>query len=704
MAQPVRARERSLERTLVSSGGLIALAVTLLAAGGGWRIVRGVMMQDADLQLADATRRTSAVVDLYLRERRAELERLARSPSVVAAVRTGETAAVTRGLAQLSVPETEARRPPSRSLDVDPQLDAWLADMRSHTDFSELQVTESHGLEVAAGSRPEDMVQRDEEWWQRAFGGRFVVGGVAHDSLNGVVTAELAVPVVAGTDRVAGVVRGRLPLSALSRILEAADTASGVQVMLTDASGRMLTTRDEAQLMQPLAGGATLPLRDTTTYGAASDDQGEWRLAAQRIPLAGWWVVVRMPASRLYSALEMIWRLVVIATVTIAVMIVGILAGAGAWLKGRITQPVERLAGTASAIAQGDLTQEPTVERSTSEVVHLSSAVNGMVGALRRLVGAIRGAADEAAAMAAQISASTEQMAAAGEEMANTTQDLSRRAQEQAEMVRAAAADANRILAIAEKLAGSARAAAERNRSLLGLAEEYRTQLGESGTVLAGLAGEVETTVAEVKLLAEASNQISRFVTQTKAVATQTNMLALNAAIEASRAGEQGKGFAVVADEVRKLATAAAQQAAATEGTMRTVLQRVKRTHESMARLGAAASTARDAARAVGEGLEKVGGAARENDAWSIEINAAAVDSEALVRTIAQRLDGLAGSTESFVASAEQIAASSEEQTAATEEIAASAQALASAADRLQAAVQSFRLQAVRRPEEEAAD
>ena len=547
-------RERNLERTLVTTGGAIALAVTLMAAAAGWRVVRSVMMRDADHQLGDAAQRTSAVVDLYLRERRSELERLARSPAVIAAVRTGETAAVTRGLAQLSTSEAESRSTVSRSLDVDPQLDAWLADMRGRSDFAAIMVTESHGLVVAAGGRPEDLVQRDEEWWQRAFAGRFVVAGVRHDSLGGVVIAELAAPIIAGSDRTAGVVRGLLPLAPLTRILQATDTAAGVQALLTDASGRMLAAPDDALLMQPLVDGRTLPLRDTMTFASATDAMGDWRLAAQRTPLAGWWVVLRMPSSRLYAALETVWRLVVIATLAIAVMIVGVLGGAGAWLKDRITQPIERLAGAANAIAQGDLTQEPGVERSTTEVTHLSAAVNGMVGALRRLVGAIRGAADEAAAMAAEISASTEEMAAAGEEMANTTQDLSSRAQEQAEVVRAAALDANRILAIAEKLASSSRAAAERNRSLLGLAEDYRSQLGESGTVLAGLAGEIEHTVTEVQQLAEASNQISRFVTQTKAVATQTNMLALNAAIEASRAGDQGKGFAVVAEEVRKLA------------------------------------------------------------------------------------------------------------------------------------------------------
>jgi len=695
--------ERNLERTLVTAGGAIALGVTVLAAAVGWRVVRGVMMRDAEHQLADAVRRTATVTDLYLRERRAELERLARAPAVTAAVESGEAAAITRGLAQMSVGEAESRGPATRSLDVDPALDAWLADVRDRTDFSELMVTESHGLVVAAGNRSPDFVQRDEEWWQRAFTGRFVVAGVIHDSLAGTVSAELAAPVITRSDRTSGVIRGLLPLGPIARILQTADTAAGAQAVIVDASGHVLAAPDETMLMHLVPGGESLALHDTVTYGSATDQAGAWRLAAQPTPLAGWWVVVRIPASRLYGALETVWRLVVIATLSIGVMIVAVLGGAGAWLRGRITQPVERLAAAASAIAQGDLTQDPGVERSTAEVTHLSAAVNGMVGALRRLVGAIRGAADEAAAMAAEISASTEEMAAAGEEMANTTQDLSRRAQEQAEVVKAAASDANRILVIAEKLAASARVAAERNRDLLGLAEDYRSQLGESGTVLAGLAGEIERTVVEVKQLAEASAQISRFVTQTKAVATQTNMLALNAAIEAQRAGEQGKGFAVVADEVRKLATAAAQQALATEGTMRTVLQRVKTTHESMARLGAAAATARDAARAVGEGLEKVGSAARANDAFTVEINAASADSEALVRGIATRLDALAASTESFVASAEEIAASSEEQTAATQEIAASAQALASAADRLLAAVQSFRLQ-VQRPVEQAAD
>ena len=153
---------------------------------------------------------------------------------------------------------------------------------------------------------------------------------------------------------------------------------------------------------------------------------------------------------------------------------------------------------------------------------------------------------------------------------------------------------------------------------------------------------------------------------------------------------------------MRKLATQAAQSAAVIEGTVQTVLKRIRGTHESMMRLGAAGDTARRAARSVGDGLAQVADAARENDAWSAEIHRAAEESERLVRDIARRLSDLAAGSENFVASAEEIAASSEEQTASTEEIASSAQALANASDRLGSAVQSFRLQ--KGPPAQAAD
>jgi methyl-accepting chemotaxis protein len=259
--------------------------------------------------------------------------------------------------------------------------------------------------------------------------------------------------------------------------------------------------------------------------------------------------------------------------------------------------------------------------------------------------------------------------------------------------VKRAADDANRILAIANSLAQGARTAAARNAALRSTAEGYRANLDESVAALRALASEVEEAEAQAAALAAASEQISKFVAQTKAIAVQTQMLALNAAIEAARAGEQGRGFGVVADEVRKLAQQAAHAAVTTEGNVRTVLDRVRATHQTMQRLAAASGHARLAGQTVSDGLAEVARTAGENDGWNKEIDSAASESAGLVGGIATALNELAAGTDAFAASAQEIAASSQQVGAATEEIASSAETLAQAADRLTSAVRSFRLE-----------
>jgi methyl-accepting chemotaxis protein len=283
-------------------------------------------------------------------------------------------------------------------------------------------------------------------------------------------------------------------------------------------------------------------------------------------------------------------------------------------------------------------------------------------------------------------------MSASTEEMTSTTQDLTKRAAEQAQLVRAAADDAGRILQIATALAAGAEDSVRRNAELAGLARHHREQLDQSITQLTRLAEEVERGADDADALATSSAQIQKFVGQAKAVATQTNMLALNAAIEAARAGPQGRGFAVVADEVRKLASLAAAAATETADTVRSVLTRAQETRDRLQRLAQTGAVVRETARTASQGLSLVAGEAEANDAWSQEIATSAVEVRHLVDEIAARLAAVAMGTDGLLASAQEIAASSEQQAASTEEIASSANQLAEAADRLQGAVKTFRI------------
>src|SRR3989475_100012 len=227
----------------------------------------------------------------------------------------------------------------------------------------------------------------------------------------------------------------------------------------------------------------------------------------------------------------------------------------------------------AAAVPRRERPDTATVSGAAGEELVVTVPVdNGKWWAVfRQPKAAAYAAARTAAAMATEISASTEEMSASTEEMSATCQDLTKRAADQAQLVRAAADDAAKILQIATILAAGADDSVRRNTVVAEVARRNKEVLDQSTTHLAKLAEEVNRGVAEAEALARASSDIQKFVTQAKSVATQTNMLALNAAIEAARAGPQGRGFAVVADEVRKLASVAAAAAGGTADTGRGV-------------------------------------------------------------------------------------------------------------------------------------
>lgn len=362
------------------------------------------------------------------------------------------------------------------------------------------------------------------------------------------------------------------------------------------------------------------------------------------------------------------------------------------WTVRNILRPLGNTVVVASRVAQGDLTVAIT-SAGARGADSLTQAVGTMLKELRDLVGAIRGSAQDAAAMAQQISSSTEQMSASTQEVSGTCNDLTERATKQAALVRAGAEDAGKILEIAETLAVSAGEAAERSAALAKLARDHRDELDQSTAGLELLAKEIERGAEEAVALAAASEEIEKFVTQTKAIARQTHMLSLNAGIEAARAGDEGRGFAVVAEEVRKLAGQAAQAASQTSETVLLVQQRVAQARERLMRLARGGLAARETARKAAEGLARVASEAHHTDEWSRQISQSSGEVRALIGGIAGRMQEVSSGTEDVAAAAQEIAASAEELSASTQQVAASAHALAETAQGLFGQVGKFKVQ-----------
>ena len=701
-------RTPQLRQSFLVTGAAVALVLVtgfaLLSSRSASRIVE----RQANARGQDLATHVASLVDLYLRERRHEAEALAGSPAVVRAALEASQAALRQRLPQLDIPTLERMFNQRRELGGDPDLAAYLRGYAQHSDFAELFFTESHGYNVLASDRTSDFVQSDEAWWQQAVKTGAYEGAPRYDSSAAVVSLEYDIAIRA--PRVAhpvGVLKAVFALARLSQLLAAGDLPGGVRLEVVDAQGRRIVTPDSAELLRLLPQAADIPRESRPATARVVGPGGSADLVVT-VPTANgkWWVVFREPERAAYAVARTTATNIVLWTIALFGAALALLVVFWRRLNRRVTEPVKAAGAIASRVAGGDLSVTVVTERTeAAEVGDLLSSVHSMVVALRRLVGAIRTAADEAAAMATEISASTEEMSASTEEMSATCQDLTKRAAEQAQLVRAAADDAAKILQIATVLAAGADDSVRRNSAVAGVAKRHKDVLDQSTAQLAKLVEEVERGAAEADALARASADIQKFVAQAKAVATQTNMLALNAAIEAARAGPQGRGFAVVADEVRKLASVAAAAATDTADTVRGVLGRVQATRDRLAHLAQGAGVAREAAQTAAQGLGTVAAEAEANDVWSREIANMAGEMRRLVEEIGARLNSVAEGTENLLASAQQIAASSEEQSASTEEIASSANQLAEAADKLTGAVKSFRLLADEEPpRQQAAD
>lgn len=674
---------KQLRSSFLLTGAAAAVALAIAVAIGGGQDARRTLQRLADQRGREVGNRVGAMATSYVRERRHEVEVLALSPTIISAARRGS-------------PES------------DRVAQDFVREYTRYSDIVSLLVTDSRGLSVVAAGNPTGADHGREAWWQVAMRDGAFEGDARYDSAGTSIDYAVALR-TPGVARPVGVLRGSYTLDKLVQLLAVTDLGDSAYLQVVDNTGRVILTPNRSELLAPLAEGAAVPRESAPRTVVLRTTHGSELVISVPANQGQWWVLFRQPTSRAYAAWLGTRRTIWVGSGALLLVTMLLVWRLGKWLNERVTAPLRAAGAIASRVAGGDLSVTLIGDRrGSNEVGDLLSSVQSMVVALRQLVGAIRSAADEAAAMAAEISASTEEMSASTQEMSVTCQDLSRRAAEQVQLVRAAADDAGKILQIITILAMGADDSVRRNSNLTTLARRNKEVLDQSTAQLTKLADEVERGAAEADALASASTEIQKFVAQTKAVATQTNMLALNAAIEAVRAGPQGRGFAVVADEVRKLASVAAAAAGETADTVRGVLGRVQTTRDRLRQLALGGAAAREAAQTAAQGLATVAAEAEANDAWGREIAKSTGEVRTLVEEIAAKLQSVAEGTEGLLASTEEIAASSEEQTASTQEVASSANQLAEAADRLTGAVQSFRLLAADQPShppvQEAAD
>ncbi len=228
------------------------------------------------------------------------------------------------------------------------------------SDFAEIILTESHGLNVLTSDRPSDFVQRDETWWQRAISEGSYDGSARFDSSAGIASLEFDVAIRPSPgQRPVGVLKTVLALERLTVLLGTRELGGQAYLQIVDGRGNVLVAKDEGLLLQTLPDRDRIPLGTQPASAHVTTVRGESELVAS-VPANQWWVIYREPAAAAFATARSTQRAVWLG----ALLVAAILIGALFWLSQRlgrlVTEPVRAAGAIASRVAGGDLSVSVT--------------------------------------------------------------------------------------------------------------------------------------------------------------------------------------------------------------------------------------------------------------------------------------------------------------------------------------------------------
>ncbi|MGH7613841.1 MAG: diguanylate cyclase [Gemmatimonadales bacterium] len=309
-------------------------------------------------QLESTSRQSSRELELWLKDRLAELRVFAISEAVSE---------------NLDLISSRGRGPALR------RMNDYLRSVRERfADYLELMVVDPQGRVIATSARSSRPVQLPNDWTSDITAGRTALGEPYRDEDLGATLLVAAVPIAVPSRRFLGALTAKLSLVDLERTLRDFSLADSGRVYLVTTDGALVTGAAGTGARLTTASMQRLSEQDgrVTSYRNHNGDQvlGSLRRGSEQ-RLA---VVAEIPATAAFREVTRMRNLtlLLVSTLLVGIGLIGYLLGLF------IVRPLARLTKGAAKVAAGNLDVDLPV-LSGGEVGYLTQVFNNMVVRLR---------------------------------------------------------------------------------------------------------------------------------------------------------------------------------------------------------------------------------------------------------------------------------------------------------------------------------
>ncbi|MCR5432312.1 MAG: methyl-accepting chemotaxis protein [Lachnospiraceae bacterium] len=248
-------------------------------------------------------------------------------------------------------------------------------------------------------------------------------------------------------------------------------------------------------------------------------------------------------------------ELTTIRVITFVFVIIGavVALGTGLLISSGIARTLKRTCNNLAKVADGDLSQEFTTER-TDEIGQLTDTIDKTVLGIHSIVEDVTRFSEEVNTSSSRVAKTSKRLVSSMKVVSGSLGDVYSQVQGQAVDTDTSADKMAVLSKRIDAINDNTRQIDATVDKTVDISEKGRKTIASLNEQNSITTNNINLLVSDIDSVVKKAMGISKITETMNEIAEQTNLLSLNASIEAARAGEQGRGFSVVAEEIHKLA------------------------------------------------------------------------------------------------------------------------------------------------------